>query len=229
MQIIAFISHLLKQRQEVIQRMLNRESSRIELMMMFLLSIVLYAAFGVLIGASHSLMQAISSAVKLPLLFFVTTLICFPTLYFFLSFLGVKQSSGQLFSFIILCNTFISLVLAAFAPVSFFFLITGASYHLFKVINTLIFSVAGLTGIYIFYREIKILISELATEQKPLKTRKGFIFLRLWAVMFAFIGLQLSFTLSPYFGIPGQEFIFFTNEKTNFFSDILDTITHIHR
>lgn len=229
MQVVNFISHLLKNREEVIERMLNRESSRIELTMMFLLSFVLYAAFGLLIGASHSIMQAFSSAVKLPLLFYITTLICFPTLYFFLSFLGIRQSSRQLFSFIILCNTFIAMVLAAFAPVSFFFLITGSGYNLYKFINTAVFSVAGLTGIYLFYREIKALIGGLATEESRLKSQKGLLFLRLWAIMFAFIGLQLSFTLSPYFGIPGQDFIFFTNEKSSFFSDIIDTISKLNQ
>ncbi len=229
MNILNLISQLLKQRQDSIDRMLHKESSSIELMLMFLLSLSMFAGFGFLIGASHSFLQGISSAIKLPLLFYITSLICFPTLYFFLSFLGIKQNARQLFSFIVLCNTFIAMVLAAFAPVSFFFLITGYSYNLFKFINTLIFSVAGFTGIYLFYREIKKIIKDVAIENNGLKTQKGLLFLRLWAIMFAFIGLQLSFTLSPYFGIPGQEFIFFTNEKANFFSDIIHTANRLNK
>ncbi len=227
MNILHLITQLLKQRQDSIDRMLHKESSNIEVMLMFLLSFVLYAAFGLLIGLSHSPLQGISSAIKLPLLFYITSLICFPTLYFFLSFLGIKQTSRQLFSFIILCNTFISLVLAAFAPVSFFFLITGYSYNLFKFINILILSIAGFTGIYLFYREIKRIILDIPAEAEGSKIQKGMIFLRLWAILFAIIGLQLSFTLSPYFGIPGQDFIFFTKENANFFSDVNQTIQRL--
>jgi len=227
MSILNLINQLLKQRQDSINRMLHKESSNIEVLLMFLLSLTMFAAFGFLIGISHSVLQAISSAIKLPLLFYITSLICFPTLYFFLSFLGSKQSTRQLFSFIVLCNTFIAMVLAAFAPVSFFFLITGYSYNLFKFINTIIFSVAGFTGIYLFYREIRKIIRDIAVENDVLKTQKGLLFLRLWAIMFAFIGLQLSFTLSPYFGIPGQKFMFFTSEKASFFSDIFGTISRL--
>jgi hypothetical protein len=229
MNILNLITQLLKQRQDSIDRMLHRESSNLEVMLMFLLSISMFAGYGFLIGISHSFPQALSSAIKLPLLFYITSLICLPTLYFFMSFLGARQTIRQLFSFIILCNTFISLVLAAFAPVSFFFLITGYSYNLFKFINTIIFSVAGFTGIYLFYRETRKIIAGIAIEYNALKTQKGLLFLRLWAIMFAFIGLQLSFTLSPYFGVPGKEFMWFTSEKANFFSDIIDTMYHLNR
>jgi hypothetical protein len=229
MNIFNLITQLLKQRQDTINRMLYKESSNTEVLLMFLLGLLMFAIFGLLIGSSHSLLQGISSAIKLPLLFYVTSLICFPTLYFFLSFLGTQQTTRQLFSFMILCNTFIAMVLAAFAPVSFFFLITGYSYNLFKFINTIIFSVAGLTGIYLFYREIRKIIKSTSVQPEDGKSFKGLLFLRLWAIMFAFIGLQLSFTLSPYFGVPGKEFIFFTNENANFFSDFFDTAKRLNQ
>jgi len=224
---IQLISQLLKNRQETIDRILNRGSSHFETLMLLGLSLALYAVFGFLIGASQSILQAFSSAIKLPVLFFLTSSICFPTLYFFLSFLGARQDIRQLFSFIVLCNAFIAMVLAAFAPVSFFFLITSYDYNVYKFVNTLIFSVAGATGIYLFYREMKKIIRNIDPEDFSAKRFKGLVFLRLWAIMFAFIGLQLSFTLSPFFGLPHADFMFFTHEDTNFFSDIINTIISI--
>lgn len=224
---IQLISQLLKNRQETIDRILNQGSSHFETLLLLGLSLSLYAVFGFLIGASQSILQALSSAIKLPILFFLTSSICFPTLYFFLSFLGARQDIRQLFSFIVLCNAFIAMVLAAFAPVSFFFLISAYDYNVYKVINTLIFSVAGSTGIYIFYREMKKIIYGINSEQGGNKIFKGLIFLRLWAIMFAFIGMQLSITLSPFFGWPGAEFMFFSQENTNFFSDIINSIISI--
>lgn len=224
---IKLISQLLKNRQDTIDRILHRGSSSLETLLLLGLSLVLYAVFGFLIGASQSILQAFSSAMKLPILFFLTSSICFPTLYFFLSFLGARQDIKQLFSFIVLCNAFIALVLAAFAPVSFFFLITAYDYNVYKLINTLIFSVAGSTGIYLFYREMKKIMYDISAGPGRNKILKGLAFLRLWAIMFAFIGLQLSFTLSPFFGLPYAEFMFFTHEDTNFFANIINSIHSI--
>ncbi len=220
------ISELLKNRKQSIDNILNGNSENSVIVRMFLLSVSLFAVYGVIIGSSQSILQALSSGVKLPLMFYLTTFICFPTLYFFLSFLGIKQSFRQLLNFMILCNTFISLVLAAFAPVSFFFLITDYSYQIYKFINCIIFTIAGFTGTYLFYRELRKLISGLEAEAYD-KRFKGILFLRLWAVLFCIIGVQLSFTLSPFFGLPGEKFILFTNENSNFFSDILNTMLHL--
>lgn len=228
MNAISLISPLLRDRENNVSRILNLESSIKEISVMLLISILMFSGYGFIIGASQCPLQALSSALKLPLLFYFTSLICFPTLYFFLSFLGAKQHFKQLLTFVILCNTYISLVLAAFAPVAFFFLIAGYSYALFKFINILIFTVAGFTGIYLFYREIKKIIFSIDKENAGSdKSKKGLIFLRAWAIMFAFIGLQLSFTLSPFFGFHGTHFIFITPENSNFFSDLLETIASL--
>lgn len=223
---INLISELLKNRKKSIDNILNGNSEKPAVLRMFLLSIILFAVYGLIIGSSQSILQALSSGIKLPLMFYLTTFICFPTLYFFLSFLGIKQSFSQLLNFMILCNTFISLVLAAFAPVSFFFLITDYSYAIYKFINCIIFTIAGFTGTYLFYRELRSLISGIEPEGHD-KRFKGILFLRLWAILFCIIGVQLSFTLSPFFGLPGEKFIFFTNENSNFFSDIINTILHL--
>ncbi|MEZ4805175.1 MAG: hypothetical protein R2852_06760 [Bacteroidia bacterium] len=227
MKTVDLISNLLKHRESSVKQLLQSEVEFKSLLHMFLLSLCLYSLYGFIIGYSQNVLQAISSALKLPVLFYLCTLICFPTLYFFLSFLGVKQNFKQILAFMVFCNTFISFVLTAFAPVSFFFLITSYQYTLFKLINLIIFSVAGLTGIYLFYREIYGIILELKAHFGYQKQKKGILFLRLWAIMYAIIGLQLSFTLSPFFGLPNTPFILFTNEKSNFFIDILNTIYHV--
>ena len=122
MNVINLVTPLLRNREETISRILNKDASAKEITMMLLSSLAMYAVFGLIIGASQGVLQAFSSALKLPLLFYFTSLICFPTFFFFLSFLGAKQDFKQLLAFMILCNTYISLVLAAFAPVAFFFL-----------------------------------------------------------------------------------------------------------
>src|SRR5262249_49839700 len=62
---------------------------------MLISCITFFALYGAVMGASHSLLQALSSFVKLPILFIVTFLICAPSLYFFNLLFGSKQTLLQ--------------------------------------------------------------------------------------------------------------------------------------
>ena len=62
---------------------------------MTLASLIFFALHGAVMGSSHGVLQALSSAAKLPLLFLATLVICSPTLYFFNLLFGSAQSPGQ--------------------------------------------------------------------------------------------------------------------------------------
>lgn len=201
-----------------INKTLNNKLSKNEVKTLMVSTLLFYAVFGFIIGLSHSLPQALASTFKVPILFILTTIISFPTLYFFLAILGLKQNFYQLASFTLVCLTIISGVLVVFAPISFFFLVTTSNYYFFKLLNVIIFAVSGFVGVYIFYKNIDMVIvkSVEVVFQKRIKT-----FLKLWLLMFGFIGCQLSYTLSPFFGDPTKDFIFFTELNYNFFTDII--------
>ena len=63
------------------------------------------ALFGAVIGSDHSVLQALSSAVKLPVLFVVTLIICVPTLYFFTTICSVATLSMPRISRLNTCRT----------------------------------------------------------------------------------------------------------------------------
>jgi len=237
------LQQLLREKDNTFSRTLGEGLTTAELLSLFSLSLAFYMGYGLLIGASYNWIQALVSAVKLPLLFLLTATICFPTLYLFLSYLGVKQGLRQLLGFTLLCLTYISVVLAAFAPVAFFFLITTRGYEFYKFINIVIFSIAGFIGIRLFYAKMNEVIAAtwrsastfntsggditIATEGD--NTSKARIFLFLWAVLFAVIGTQLSYTLSPFFGDPGKEFMIINTSGGSFFEDVIKTIANINR
>ena len=50
---------------------------------MLISSLIFLALYGAIVGSTHSVWQALSSAIKLPVLFLATLFICSPTLYFF--------------------------------------------------------------------------------------------------------------------------------------------------
>ncbi len=59
---------------------------------MVVCSTVALACYGLVLGFSNGLLQALASAIKLPVLFFLTLAICLPTLYLFNLLFGALLS-----------------------------------------------------------------------------------------------------------------------------------------
>ena len=218
------ISELLHNKGIFIEKSLNRRLSNTEYSTLFIVSIASFALFGFIIGLNHSLLQAVASTIKVPALFLLTSIITFPSLYFFLAILGLKQNIHQLAAFTLVCLTMIGGVMAVFAPISFFFLITTSNYYFFKLLNVAILGVAGFVGIYYFYKNIDLVVIKSVAETHQNRIRK---FLKIWLIMFGFIGSQLSYSLSPFFGDPTKEFMMFTELNRNFFTDVFFSILHM--
>jgi hypothetical protein len=133
-------------RQVVAEHQLGRMTLR-----MLVTSVVSLAIYGAVLGASHSVVQAASSAVKLPLLFLATLAICLPTLYLFNLIFGARLTMMQAVALIMTCITVMSVLALAFAPISLFFLIffliTAHSYEFFKLLNVGILVLSALVGL----------------------------------------------------------------------------------
>jgi hypothetical protein len=132
-------------RQVVMQQGLGRMTFS-----MFITSVVSLAAYGAVLGASNasnSLLQAASSAVKLPLLFLATLAICLPTLYLFNLIFGARLSMMQAVTLIMTCISVTAVLVVAFAPISLFFLITANNYEFFKLLNVAILVLAAIVGL----------------------------------------------------------------------------------
>jgi hypothetical protein len=114
---------------------------------MFLTSVVSLAVYGAVLGASHSWMQAASSAIKLPLLIIATLAICLPTLYLFNLIFGARLTMIQAVTLIMTCITVMSVLALAFAPISLFFLISAHNYEFFKLLNVAILVLSALVGL----------------------------------------------------------------------------------
>src|SRR5258706_9834566 len=114
---------------------------------MFLTSLFSLAVYGAVLGASHSALQAASSAIKLPLLFLATLAICLPTLYLFNLIFGARLGMMQAVVLIMTCITVTSVLALAFAPISLFFLITANNYEFIKLLNVAILVLSALVGL----------------------------------------------------------------------------------
>ncbi len=185
--------------------------------------ITFFAIYGMVMGASHSPIQSVVSLVKLPILFIVTLIICAPSLYFFNLLFGSKQTLGQNISLILTAMSVTGVLLLSFAPVTFFFLITTRQYAFFKLLNVVFFIIAGGLGL-VFLRAGMIATTDPHNMQ-GIGTRRLIFFL--WILLYAFVGSQMAWTLSPYMGDPQLPFILFTQPGGNFYSDVFNSIRQL--
>ncbi len=178
--------------------------------------------YGILMGASHSYVQSLLSAIKLPTLFLLTLLICFPTLFVFNTVFGSRQKVGQYFGLLLSSVSVTSLLLLAFAPITLFFLITTHHYQFFKLLNVAMFGVSGIFGVRYFYQGMRLATPSEKADEAVLQR-----ILMLWIVLYAFVGSQLAWTMRPFFGSPGKPLEIVRELGGNFYTDILKAISEI--
>jgi hypothetical protein len=141
------IERILRDRDSIWRQINEQRDLKHLTVQMLASSAVSLAAYGIVLGASNSFWQALSSMVKLPLLFLATLAICLPTLYLFNLVFGARLSMAQAVALIMVSVTVTSVLTLAFAPISLFFLITAQSYWFFKLLNVGILVLTAVVGL----------------------------------------------------------------------------------
>lgn len=188
---------------------------------MLISSLAFLALYGAVMGSTHSLWQALSSAAKLPVLFLATLFICAPTLYFFNVLFGSNQSLTQNIALILTAITVTAVLLLSFAPITLFFLLTTSQYQFFKLLNVGIFAVSGFMGVLFLSQGMRI----VAAEREGDGARRRV--LRLWMFLYAFVGSQLAWTIRPFIGAPSIEFELFRQLGGNFYTNIFASLGEV--
>jgi hypothetical protein len=141
------IERILRDRQGIWQQVVeDRDLPRLTGQMLASSAVAL-AVYGAVLGSFHSVLMALTSAVKLPLLFLVTLAICLPTLYLFNLVFGARLSIRQSLALVMVAITVTAMLALAFAPISLFFLITAPDYGFFKLLNVAILALSALVGL----------------------------------------------------------------------------------
>src|SRR4051812_48857498 len=130
-------------------------------------TVIALACYGAVLGSFHSVWMALTSAVKLPLLFLVTLAICLPTLYLFNLVFGARLSVRQSLALVMAALTVTSMLALAFAPISLFFLITAPDYGFFKLLNVAILGLSALVGLRFLTGGMRVLNDNGLLTPKP--------------------------------------------------------------
>lgn len=186
--------------------------------------VALCALYGAAAGAYAGPAQALSAAVKLPLLFLGTLAICFPGFFVLQVLLGSRLGLRQVLALVLGALALSAVLLGAVVPVSAFFLLTGADYYFLTLLHVLVVLSAGLAGMVVLHEGLA-----YACEKRGVYPRRAMTIMKAWAVLFAFVGIQMAWNLQPFVGDRGQPFQWFRHYEGNFYTAIVYSLGKLSR
>jgi len=177
---------------------------------------VLSALYGAAAGAYAGPAQSLSAAVKIPVLFLGALLICFPCFFVVQVLVGSRLRLAQVLALVTGALALSAIVLAAVVPVTLFFLLTGANYYFLELLHVAIMLGAGLIGMAALHEGLA-----FACEKRGIYPRKAMTIMQVWALLFAFVGVQLAWNLRPFLGDRGEPFRVFRHYQGNFYTGVI--------
>lgn len=164
------------------------------LLMVILFGATYGAAMGTFGGQAHPrLLQMLFSAIKVPLLLLATFCLSLPSYFVLNTLLGLREDLGDAIRALLATQAGLTIVLCAFAPFTLFWYASFPDYEWALAFNMLMFAGASLTGQFLLRRLYHPLIA------KNLRHRA---LLRLWLILYAFVGIQMGWLLRPFIGDP---------------------------
>jgi hypothetical protein len=161
----------------------------------------LLAGYGFIMGMTGDGPQAVSSAVKLPVLYLLSLAICLPVLHVLNVLMGSRLRFLQTIALILTALGLNAILLGACAPIALFFIVTGADYHFLKLMHVGILGFGGLWAMGALWRALAAMC-----EHSSVYPRHAVRILLLWMLVFGFVGTQMAWSLRPYLGAPDLEF-----------------------
>ncbi len=179
-----------------------------------ILSLALF--YGIVMGSYNSVLQSAVSGLKIPSLLFLALFICFPAFYVIQYILGSKMSISQMVSTILAGFVVLTTIMASFAPIIIFFMITGNNYAFLKLLHVAILTFSGFFGMRTIMEALK-----FNCDKKSVYPKIGITVFKIWIIIFSFVGMQLAWNLRPFVGEKTMDFELFREKEGNFYLEVL--------
>jgi hypothetical protein len=217
------LQQLLRDREGLLECIFERTHLKKIALILLLSNAILLSAYGAMMGLSAGWEQLGSSALKLPLLYLFSLLICFPVLYVINALMGSRLGVLQAFTMILVALGLNSLLLGCFAPIVLFFVCTGADYHFLKLLHVGIMTFSGFWAMGSLYRGLVSMCDHSAVYP-----RLAVRILLLWIMVFGFVGTQMAWTLRPFLGAPDMKFELLRHDTNgNFYQAVWQSIKNL--
>lgn len=225
--LFGFVDHLLRNREQVISDLQSSSTVSQVTRTCFKVFVMLTLVYGLIMGSQSLIhgygsgwMYSVTAAIKLPLLFLLTLAICIPLLYVMNVLIGPRQQFGVILGILMSSLAVTSILLAACALILGFFMLSTKSYQFITMLNVIIFTIAGLYGVWFLGKAIhsfdkadKSASDEIP--QHPASSARTII--NWWLITYGIVGTQMAWLMRPFIGSPGTEFSIFRAQESNFY------------
>ena len=188
------------------------------LLLVLLLMIVFGGVYSAVMGSygGARLLQMLYSGIKVPLLFTATFLLSLPSFFVINTLFGIRRDFPESLRALVATQAGLTIVLAAFAPFTVLWYVSFGSYDAAKMFNLFMFAVASISAKKLLRQFYQPLV-----ERDP----RHRTLLRVWLVIFAFVGIQMGWVLRPFVGNPLAPTQFFRDEAWgNAYVEVFQTL-----
>lgn len=189
-----------------------------------LILVVCGALYGAAMGSFGGVMgdrslQMLYAAIKVPLLLMVTFVLSLPSFFIFNTLAGLGAEFGQALRSLVASQAGLTVVLAALAPFSLVWNLSSNSQQATVLFNAALFGVATLGGQALLRRYYRPLL---------LRDARHGQMLRIWGIVYAFVGIQMGWILRPFVGDPNRPVQFFREDTWgNAYVIVFQLIRHL--
>jgi len=199
----------------------NKQSNRLIINQILIICAFTFI-YGIVMGSYHSFSQAIVAGIKVVILFISTLLICFPSFFVIQQVLGSKMNLRQMIIIVLSGFVLASTIALSFSPIIIFFQITGGNYHFLQLLHVAIFAFSGVFGMRLMVEALK-----FACDKKDIYPKIGVTVFRIWIIILAFVGIQLSWNLRPFLGNKDEGFKLVREYEGNFYTAVIYSMQQI--
>lgn len=227
---LAYIDHLLRNRDLIINSLRDEAKCGQITRTCFKVFVMLTVFYGLIMGSQSLLhghpsgwLYSIAAAIKLPLLFILTGVICMPLVYVLNVLIGAREQFRVIFGLLTSSIAVTSILLASCAPILAFFMLSTKSYPFIKFLNVVIFAIAGLYGVWYLGRGMHVLAAKCAEERQEMMPNVKTI-ITWWLFTYGIVGTQMAWMMRPFIGHPGSHFAIFRAQESNFYIEVFSLI-----
>ena len=195
-------------------------------------------------GGPNAARQTASCMVKTPAVFLLTLLVTLPSLYVFNAMLGSRLTLRAMVRLLVAALAVMLAVLSSMGPIVAFFSLTTTSFPFMILLNVAVGGIAGCLGMRFLLQTLHRLAgaavvaseAEAAAEAGPLDRladhplgRHVRVTFQIWVLVFALVGTQMAWVLSPFIGHGDGPFTFLRPTGSNFFQGVIDNVQRLTR
>ena len=183
-------------------------------------SVACLSIYGFVLGLAHSPWQALSCSLKMPILFIGAGLLCLPALYFVALVMGTRLRLAQVAAVVLAGVSVMAALLLGLAPVLLIFVLTSRSYAFFRLLVVASVAVSGCTSfVYLWRGRVWVNLFGDGARAGVQQTLMG-----IWLALYAFVGSQMAWRLSPFVGDPEAPFVFLQPSRGNLYVDVIHAL-----